>query len=319
MAEDLMLEFIAGIKAKRHDIDDVLDAIYEAHSLISSSTHSMDLHYLHYPPGHYYSPLPSRQELKSVSERVYGAQPCLEGINLNQKEQFKLYARLVKWYNEFPFSYEPQEHLRYYFNNTLFCYADAYWLYAMTREFTPKRIIEVGSGFSSAVMLDTNELFLDNTIKFTFIEPYPDRLLSLLRSTDKDTCTIHKNIVQNVPVEIFTELQAGDFLFIDSSHVAKIGSDVLHLLRKVLPALNPGVIIHFHDIFYPFEYPKEWLERGVAWNECYFLNAFLQYNTTFAIKLFGNYLGVEYAEMLGKNTPICLKNIGGSLWIEKLS
>ena len=312
-----MLEFINEIKTKRHGIDDILDSIYEAHKLIFSSINSVDMHFLHYPPGHYYSPLPSRQEFQSISKRVYNSLETPEGVDLNEREQLKLYARLVKWYDEFPFTDEPQKSLRYYFNNSLFCHSDAYWLYSMIREFRPRQIIEVGSGFSSAVMLDTNELFLDNSIKFTFIEPYPDRLLSILRSSDQNTCNIHKDIVQNISTEIFAELQAGDFLFIDSSHVVKIGSDVLHLIKNVLPALKPGVIIHFHDIFYPFEYPKNWLERGVAWNECYFLNAFLQYNTAFAIKLFGNYLGKEHQKMLHKHTPVCMKNIGGSLWLEK--
>jgi hypothetical protein len=168
-------------------------------------------------------------------------------------------------------------------------------------------------------MLDVNERFLDNAVQCTFIEPYPERLLSLLRDNENKRHIIYKDIVQNIPVKIFSELQSGDFLFIDSSHVAKIGSDVLYLLNNVLPTLNRNVFIHFHDIFYPFEYPREWHEEGRAWNECYILNAFLQYNTTFSIRFFGHFLGVEHAEMLRKGAPICLKNIGGSLWLEKLA
>jgi hypothetical protein len=159
MAEDLMLEFVEELKAKRPDLKDVLDGAYEAHTLVLSQWAAIDRHYLHYPPGHYHSPLPSRREFLSVAKRVYSSPPYLLGIDLRVREQFRLFARLAEWYDDLPFTEEPQETLRYYYNNTLFCYADAYWLYAMMREFRPKRVIEVGSGFSSAVMLDTNELF----------------------------------------------------------------------------------------------------------------------------------------------------------------
>ena len=319
MPEDLMREFVEGLKEKRPDLKDILDGIYEAHKLVLSQEVAIDRHFLRYPPGHYYSPLPSRQEFLSVAKRVYGLPPGLTGIDLRIREQFRLFARLAKWHDELPFTEEPQETLRYYYNNGYFGYADAYWLYAMMRDFCPKRIIEVGSGFSSAVMLDTSELFLGNEVQFTFIEPYPERLLSLLRAKDESRHRVYQEIVQNVSIEIFSELQEGDFLFIDSSHVAKIGSDVLYILKYILPYINKNVFIHFHDIFYPFEYPREWLEEGRAWNECYIINAFLQYNTAFVIKLFGHFLCSEYTEMVRKGTPICLKNIGGSLWLEKIS
>jgi predicted O-methyltransferase YrrM len=319
MTEDLMLEFIEDLKAKRPDLQDVLDGVYEAHKLVLSQWAAIDQHYLYFPPGHFHSPLPSRQEFLSVAERAYGASASLLGVDLRVREQFRLFARLAKWHADFPFAEEAREPLRYYFNNAYFCHADAYWLYAMMREFRPKRIIEVGSGFSSAVMLDTNELFLDNETTCTFIEPNSERLLSLLRAGEDKRHRIYRENVQNVPVEVFSELQAGDFLFIDSSHVGKIGSDVLYLLQMILPSLEKNVFVHFHDIFYPFEYPREWHEKGWAWNECYIINAFLQYNSTFAIRLFGHFLGREHSEMLRKGTPTCLKNIGGSLWLEKLS
>jgi predicted O-methyltransferase YrrM len=318
MAEDLMLEFIAGLKAQRPDLQDVLDGVYEAHTLILAQSDSIDRQYLHYPPGHWHSPLPSGREFLAVAERVYGAPPCTAGVDLRTREQFRLFARLARWYGAFPYVEEAQEGFRYRLNNAYFCHADAYWLYAMMREFRPKRIIEVGSGFSSAIMLDVNEHFLDNEAQLTFIEPCPERLYSLLRGEDTRH-RIYRDIVQNMPVEIFSTLQAGDFLFIDSSHVAKIGSDVLYLLKNILPSLKKNVFVHFHDIFYPFEYPKAWLEKVWAWNECYMLNAFLQYNTAFAIRLFGHFLGSEHAEILNKATPICLKNIGGSLWLEKIA
>jgi hypothetical protein len=186
----------------------------------------------------------------------------------------------------------------------------------MIRFLKPKRIIEIGSGFSSAVMLDTNELFFNNQINLTFIEPYPERLFSLISEKDKNATHIIQNEVQSVPLETFAQLQAGDILFIDSSHIIKTGSDVNYVIFEVLPILKPGVLIHFHDIFYPFEYPKEWVYAGRNWNEDYFLKAFLMYNETFEIRLFADYIHRMHKEAF-RRMPLCYKNFGGSLWMEK--
>lgn len=199
----------------------------------------------------------------------------------------------------------------------MFGHADSFWLYAMIRHLQPRKVIEIGSGFSSAVMLDTIDLFCKESPVFTSIESYADRLKSLLRESDK--CVVREEFIQNVNCDIFASLEPGDILFVDSSHVGKFGSDVLHILNEILPRLNKGVFIHFHDIFYLFEYPRPWLEnKGRAWNECYFIQAFLQYNYAFKIKLFGHYLGVKKAEILRNHSPLCLKNTGGSLWLEKV-
>lgn len=209
--------------------------------------------------------------------------------------------------------------LRYHYINDFFGPADAFWLHALMRHSQPQRIVEVGSGFSSCVMLDTNERFLNRRAALTFIEPYPDRLLHNIKEEDTRQTTILQQFVQDVPLEIFEQLEAGDMLFIDSSHVGKIGSDVLWLLHKVLPRLQPGVLIHVHDIFYPFVYPRGWYEAsGRAWNECHLLHSFLQYNAAFEIALFGNWLGQKHAPMLQKHTPLCLRDIGGSILLRRV-
>ena len=89
---------------------------------------------------------------------------------------------------------------------------------------------------------------------------------------------------------LFRELHAGDVLFVDSTHVAKVGSDVNHIFFEILPILQPGVVVHFHDIMYPFEYEPKWIYTGVAWNEAYMLRAFLMFNPTFKILLFNSFL-----------------------------
>jgi hypothetical protein len=119
-----------------------------------------------------------------------------------------------------------------------------------------------------------------------------------------------------VNLEIFKQLDRNDILFIDSTHVSKTGSDVNFILFEILPLLKSGVLIHFHDISYPFEYPKDWVFGGRNWNENYLLRAFLMYNNDFKIYLFTHFLHLYYREAF-EEMPLSFKNIGGSLWIEK--
>lgn len=153
-------------------------------------------------------------------------------------------------------------------------------------------------------------------VDFTFIEPYPERLKSLLTPYDK-VRIIEENL-QNVDLNIFSSLQAGDILFIDSTHVSKIDSDVNLYLFDILPRLKEGVLIHIHDIPYPFEYYKEWIYGGRAWNEAYMIRAFLQFNTSFKIKFWGPYFENIHKELYFERMPLCAKCSGGSLWLQKV-
>ncbi len=224
---------------------------------------------------------------------------------------------LSKYYKNLPYTEHKQPKWRYYYHNQAFSYADAIWLYSMLREFAPGRIIEVGSGFSSCVMLDTAGTFLRKQPEMLFIDPNPQRLYDNMGTPVPGNVRVMPQEVQSVPMETFDALQDGDILFLDSSHVGKIGSDLLHLLFAVLPRLARGVLVHFHDIFYPFEYPLDWVKGGCAWNENYFVRSFLQYNDAFEILLFGDFLGKKHPELLRERMPLCLKNTGGSLWLRK--
>ena len=272
------------------------------------------------PPGHFYSPLPSLDLVDRDRSRLFRNQITeVPGIDLNVRAQLALIRQMAASYRDLPFTDDRSEDRRYYFRNPFFSYGDAIVLYGMMRHLRPRRIIEVGSGFSSAVMLDTNELFLSRTTALTFIEPYPERLYSLLSDEDRTQHEIVVDVVQNVDVRRFQALQPKDILFIDSSHVAKIGSDVVHLLTQVLPRLESGVIIHFHDIFWPFEYPEEWIREGRAWNEAYLLKAFLQFNASFRILCFNSYLAIHHSDLLKQTLPLVLNNAGASLWVEKIA
>jgi len=269
------------------------------------------------PAGHFYSPIPSFDEIKNEEQRIFeNAANTVSGINFNEKDQLKLVKSFVDYYENMPFQAEKKEGLRYYFENPAFSYSDAIFLHCMIREVKPKRIIEVGSGFSSCMMLDTNELFFDESIATTFIEPYPELLMSLIKDKDESRINIIPSRLQDVDLNQFDELQANDILFIDSTHVSKIDSDVNRIMFEILPRLSSGVYIHFHDIFFPFEYPKEWVFEGRAWNEAYLLKAFLQYNESFRIVLMNTYLNCFHQTFIKDNLPLCLKHTG-SIWIRK--
>lgn len=272
------------------------------------------------PPGHYYSAIPSLADLLARADRVWPSPPprSLPGIDLNEDRQLALLTAIAQYYSEQPFTDERQEGFRYYFQNGMYSYADALYLYGMLRHLRPHRLFEVGSGYSSAVTLDTNEHFLGGHVHCTFVDPEPQRLYSLLSAQDRRTVEIIPERIQDVPLTRFDALEANDILFIDSSHVTKAGSDVNHLFFEVLPRLAPGVYVHIHDMFYPFEYPRDWLEQGWHYTEDYLVRAFLMYNHDFEIVLFASYLHTFHAERIGQLMPLALKNPGGNLWLRKL-
>ena len=279
------------------------------------------------PPGHFYSPIPDYSRIESDSYKLFDAKSAeISGTDLNETEQLDYLQRFSKFRRDIPWPTNGKDPgFRYHFDNIYFSYGDAASLFGVMREFKPGRIIEVGSGYSSAAMLDVDELFLDETTNFTFIDPNAQRLKDLLRKEDIDRIKLIEQMVQQVPDSKFTDLEKNDILFIDSSHVSKAGSDVGFLINRILPSLAPGVIIHFHDILWPFEYPKKWLKAGRAWNEAYLLLAFLQFNTAFEILFFNSYLVKHHTKLLRQKLPLMLRQPtsnmtfgNSSLWLRKL-
>lgn len=270
------------------------------------------------PPGHYYSPIPPFDEIRRDEARIFGSvSRAIAGIDLHEDEQLALLEQFAKLYPSIPFRDQATPGLRYHYDNQSYAYSDGVMLHCMLRHLKPKRLIEVGSGFSSCVTLDTNDLFLDGSMQTTFIEPYPELLMSLTSDADRARIRIIPKRLQDVDLDVFASLQSGDVLFIDSTHVSRIDSDVNRVFFDILPSLAPGVLVHFHDIFYPFEYPKEWVRFGRAWNEMYLLRAFLQYNTTFRVVLMNTYLAHFHRPFFEERMPLVLKNTGGSIWLCK--
>jgi hypothetical protein len=278
------------------------------------------------PPGHFYSPLPAIAEIKAAADTVFdSSRREVGGIDLNEHGQLALFQQLTRYYRELPFAEQRQDGLRYRLDNPAFAYCDGIIFYCMLRHIQPQRVIEVGSGYSSCVLLDTNERCFDNRVSCTFIEPYPQTLYSLIREDDRRRVTVLERNVQSVEPGVFTALESGDILFIDSSHVSKTNSDVNYLFFEILPRIKSGVWAHVHDIFYPFEYPKEWVYQGRAWNEAYLTRAFLQYNDAFEIQLYNSFLERFHNHYLLREMPLCarftaanmVQTSAQSLWLRK--
>lgn len=270
-------------------------------------------------PGHYYSTLPSRHDIEQYRRTGRTAPLALPAIDLQLETQIEFLRTLKPLLDTQPFKCEQGETtLRFHrSDNGYFSLADAVILNALLRLFEPRCIIEVGSGWSTAAMLDTfEERHLPELI---LIEPFPERLFSLLRDDDLTRVVIREERVQDVPADFFDKLGPGDVLFIDSTHVAKLGSDVNYLLFEVLPRLPIGVIVHVHDMFYPFEYPLKWVEQGRGWNETYLLRAFLEFNHSYKILFWADLLRACANDVLRSEYPLLIPDEGGSLWLRKES
>lgn len=271
-----------------------------------------------YKPGHFYSTIPSEEDFDPrLSQLLDKSSTEIPGIEMNLEGQKQFLNDCLPFYKEIPFPKEKTEGLNYYYKNLYFTAPDAVSLFLILRKFQPKRIVEIGSGFSSAVIIDTNEKFFGGQIKTSFVEPFPDRLNWFLSKSNNPNYKLYEQKVQDVPMSVFEELGENDFLLIDSSHVSKLGSDVNHLFFNVLPRLKKGVVVHVHDISYPFEYPSAWVKEKRFWNEAYLLRSFLTFNSHFEIVLFNGYIAYHHKPWLKENMPI-LTAEGGSIYMKKI-
>ena len=205
---------------------------------------------------------------------------------------------------------------RVFSDNTFFKGFDAFVYCGFLRRFQPRQIVEVGSGFTSALALDVAEKSSSPIPVFVFIEPFLGRLRGLINPVTWPIFPSTSDRCKKVDKSVFKNLGAGDFLFIDSSHVSKIGSDVNFLFLDVLPELAQGVIVHIHDIFWPFEYPKAWLDEGRIWNEAYLLRGMLAHSSRYRILFFNSEMKVRLREMLQQLPEWAKPGQAQSLWLE---
>lgn len=270
------------------------------------------------PPGHFYSPVVDPAELARDGFAERRARDGLLALDLDFERMAGLFHRLMAHVPRIDFPTHRQAGRRFYFENDMYSYGDAIILAAMVREFRPARYVEVGSGFSSAVVLDTLDAMPGASTACTFIEPHTGRLDALLTEADATRVRIIRQGVQQVPLSLFEALAPGDVLFLDTTHVVKTGSDVVHEVLQILPRLASGVIVHFHDVFADFEYPEPWIMgENRSWNEQYLLRAFLMYNNAFEVLYANHAFYVAQQPMVAELCPLIARNCGGGLWLRK--
>lgn len=215
-----------------------------------------------------------------------------------------------------PFPHQPTAPFRYALGTGAYGAGDAAILRAMVQERRPQRIVSVGSGASTAALLDTlDELGLD--VRPMVLEPFPKRLKAVLRPDDEARIELVKTPVQTAPFAPFAALQADDILLVDSSHVLKTGSDVHHILFYILPILNPGVLVHFSNCRFPLEYADNQIfEKELSLNEIYAVRAMLMYSSRFRVMFSGSYFCAMREDVVGKTFAPFVRNSGGALWLE---
>ncbi|MBC7625559.1 MAG: class I SAM-dependent methyltransferase [Aeromicrobium sp.] len=279
-----------------------------------------------YPNGHYYSPVINIADIEERSEKIWPATPDLVGIDFNHagheqllREVFPQFVGSFEYSETMPIGVRDENAVEQFFQtNSQFAWLDSIALFVLMRHWRPKQIIEVGSGFSSLLMADVNRRFLNSAVHITCIEPYPRQFL---KRTIAGINVLIRERVQNVPLDIFANLESGDILFIDSSHISKTDSDVNYLMFEIVPRLKAGVLIHIHDIFLPHDYPREWVvERKRCWNEQYLVRALLTLNCSFRIEFGSAYAFYALPQLLKQALSECNGRFygGSSLWIRKL-
>jgi Methyltransferase domain len=264
-------------------------------------------HGFHVTPVHFYEPIPDTQ---SLTETLWSQPSELVGIDMNDSMQLELlrnhFTKLRDEYNNFPV--EPPLGQKRPFRGV-----DALVAYCMIRHFQPELIAEVGSGWSSLVLGQAAAKNKNSAL--ICIDPFPG---DVLRKGIPGLRSLIEKKIQDIDLEFFSQLGSGDVLFIDSSHAVKIGGDVNYLFLEVLPRLRPGVIVHVHDIFLPFEYRRDWvLDEFRFWTEQYILQAFLTFNSQFEVLLANSYLNHYHRQELKAAFPGLSSWPGGSFWMRR--
>lgn len=252
----------------------------------------------------YESPIPSSKLFKK-NQKIWSEESILTGIDMNVDKQIYLIENVFpKYMDEYNFPVEKSD-IPYNFtlDNTTFGLQPAAILHSMIRYYRPKTIIEVGSGCSTyisakACIMNEKEGFPAELIA---IEPYPNEVL-VKGFPGLKKLVIAK--VSEVEFDIFERLEENDILFIDSSHVSKMCSDVNYLYLEVMPRLRKGVFVQIHDIFLPYDYPLDWILRlRKFYNEQYLLHAFLCFNKMYEVILANYFINRKYSEKMSVTFP----------------
>lgn len=274
---------------------------------------------VHVTPVHFYQPIP---DTRSLREELWGDVEQPAGIDMRHESQLALLDRMHERYvDEWRQLRNASADGGFRLGNGRFESVDAEVYYGLIRERMPRRIIEIGSGHSTLLALKAIAAAKASDPSYRCdllsIDPYPPDYLA---GESKSAYRQMASLVQDVPLETFDSLRENDMLFIDSSHVSCIGSDVNYEILQVLPRLAPGVLVHVHDIFIPAEYPRDWVvKHNRFWNEQYVLQAFLAFNTAFEILWAGYWMHLRCKEQLVSRIPSYdpADVSPGSIWLRR--
>ena len=269
------------------------------------------------PPGHYYSPIPDKQEVEKYKDRIFQFPKQIPNIDIDAGRQLSLLSLMAQSGNSYNTPVEKETSRRYYYNNDDFSFGDGVIANCILDYHKPKKIIQVGEGYSCALMLDYIQRVSDKSeVAYSVVRDNSGKLDELLNPNDR--VVEYKEHILEIGLQPFRDLESGDLLFIDSTHVSKVGGDVNFLIFNVFPILKPGVLIQIHDISPNFEYPYHWIMEGRSWSENYLVRAFLMNNANYEIMFFNSYMGYHHLEEVCKFLPIFKNNPGGSLWLRKI-
>ena len=275
-------------------------------------------------PVHFYSPVPDLEDLERRD--VWSRRSALAGIDFRPEVQVAYLLDLgSRFGRECGWSADTSgDPSTFYSENTSFSFGCAAAAHCIIRDRKPKRVVEIGSGMSSIVIsaaLKLNESDGAQPANHTIVDPYPSPRLDTLLGAPANVIA---DRVEVLDITLFEHLDRGDILFIDSGHTVRIGGDVNFLVLDVLPRLRPGVIVHFHDIGLPYEYPKAYLTNPsfrVLWTESYLLQAFLACNRDFEVLLAMAYLTHDHHESFEKAFPLYdparHASTSGSFWMAR--
>lgn len=254
--------------------------------------------------------------LTKLRPELWEKESALAGIDLNEANQLellsKVFPRFQPEFNRIPYGPTNNPH-EFHFNNGNFDGTDALVFFCMLRHFEPQIILQTGSEF--ALRLAAQASREDGTSRLICLESAPSELL---QKPFPGLSQLIQKPLQETPLRHFEELAANDILFVDSSHVSKIGSDVNCLFLEILPQLKPGVIVHINGIYLPWEYPRPWIDQNLwFWNEQYLLQAFLQFNSDYEVLIANNYLGQKYNRVMRSVFPKSPWWGGSSFWMRR--
>lgn len=251
----------------------------------------------------FYSPIPN---LEQLPDDIFERRSRLAGVDLRIEGAIELIeGELAPFIVEMDVPNDgPQPPGTFFLHNENYETVDAELLYAFVRARKPKRVVELGSGFSTLLIGEAarRNLAEGEAIEHLAFDPYPR---AQIFGEQPPPPTVFEPLpATEVPPERLAELESGDILFVDTTHTVKLGSDVNHIILDVLPALAPGVLVHFHDIFLPWEYPQVWFEKmDYYWAEQYLLRAFLAFNDAFEVVVPASAVAVEHPDRLDAVVP----------------